>query len=203
MRNALAHVPKGQHTMVAAAIRQAFLQPDADAAHQIWRHVADQLRQKWPKLAALMDDSERLDRSLALDRNSVHDPALALVVVYGVVLDTAVVPERDRIRPPSEATGEFWPYRVLIEPAQQRLALLLGHVLEADREVAVDIEALASGLDMRAHDRVLDFALRLFGISDRHRRGQPDEGPGGVDAIDAAGAVNRGQPAEHRLHAVG
>src|SRR3982750_3940759 len=27
MRNALAHVPKGQHTMVAAAIRQAFLQP--------------------------------------------------------------------------------------------------------------------------------------------------------------------------------
>src|SRR4051812_27538094 len=34
MRNALAHVPKGQHTMVAAAIRQAFLQPDAEAAHR-------------------------------------------------------------------------------------------------------------------------------------------------------------------------
>jgi putative transposase len=31
MRNALAHVQKGQHTMVAAAIRQAFLQTDADA----------------------------------------------------------------------------------------------------------------------------------------------------------------------------
>ena len=58
MRNALAHVPKGQHTMVAAAIRQAFLQPDAAAAHQTWRHVADQLRARWPKLAALMDDSE-------------------------------------------------------------------------------------------------------------------------------------------------
>jgi len=56
MRNALAHVPKGQHTMVAAAIRQAFLQ--SDAARQIWRHVADQLRPRWPKLAALMDDSE-------------------------------------------------------------------------------------------------------------------------------------------------
>jgi putative transposase len=28
MRSALAHVPKGQHTVVAAAIRQAFLQPD-------------------------------------------------------------------------------------------------------------------------------------------------------------------------------
>src|SRR5215212_9763536 len=58
MRNALAHVPKGQHTMVAAAIRQAFLQPDATAAHQTGRHVADQLRPRWPKLAALMDDSE-------------------------------------------------------------------------------------------------------------------------------------------------
>jgi putative transposase len=34
MRNALAHVQKGQHTMVAAAIRQAFLQTDADAARR-------------------------------------------------------------------------------------------------------------------------------------------------------------------------
>ena len=58
MRNALAHVPKGQHTMVAAALRQAFLQPDAGAARQTWRQVADQLRPRWPKLAALMDDSE-------------------------------------------------------------------------------------------------------------------------------------------------
>src|SRR5258707_3372469 len=54
----LAHVPNGQHTMVAAAIRQAFLQPDAEAARQTWRHVADQLRARWPKLGALMDDSE-------------------------------------------------------------------------------------------------------------------------------------------------
>jgi putative transposase len=58
MRNALAQVSKGRHTMLAAAIRQAFLQPDAAAARQTWRHVADQLRQRWPKLAALMHDSE-------------------------------------------------------------------------------------------------------------------------------------------------
>ena len=44
--------------MVAAAIRQAFLQADAEVAHQTWRHVADQLRPRWPKLAALMDESE-------------------------------------------------------------------------------------------------------------------------------------------------
>ena len=44
--------------MVAAAIRQAFLQSDAAVAHQTWRHIADQLRGRWPKLATLMDDSE-------------------------------------------------------------------------------------------------------------------------------------------------
>jgi len=58
MRSALAHVPKGQQTMAAAALRQAFLQADQAAARQTWRHVADQFRTRWPKLAALMDDSE-------------------------------------------------------------------------------------------------------------------------------------------------
>jgi transposase-like protein len=58
MRNALAHVPKGQQTVVAAALRQAFLQADQAGACQIWRQVADQLRPRWPKLAGLMDDSE-------------------------------------------------------------------------------------------------------------------------------------------------
>ena len=58
MRCALAHVPKGQQTMVAAALRQAFLQADHDTARQTWRQVADQLRPRWPKLATLMDESE-------------------------------------------------------------------------------------------------------------------------------------------------
>jgi putative transposase len=58
MRNALAHVPKGQQTMVAAALRQAFLQADQANARQVWRQVADQLRPRWPKLAALMDERE-------------------------------------------------------------------------------------------------------------------------------------------------
>ena len=58
MRNALAHVGKAQQTVVAAALRQAFLQPDQGGARQTWRHVADQLRQRWPKLGTLMDESE-------------------------------------------------------------------------------------------------------------------------------------------------
>jgi putative transposase len=44
--------------MVAAALRQAFLQPDQESARRAWRQVADQLRPRWPKLGALMDESE-------------------------------------------------------------------------------------------------------------------------------------------------
>ena len=58
MRNALSYVPKGQQSMVSAALRQAFIQPDRPTASQTLRHVSDQLRAKWPKLAAFIDDSE-------------------------------------------------------------------------------------------------------------------------------------------------
>jgi putative transposase len=58
MRNALSYVAKTQQSMVAAALRQAFIQPDRAQASLTLRHVADQLRQKWPKLAAFIDDSE-------------------------------------------------------------------------------------------------------------------------------------------------
>ena len=58
MRNALAHVRKGQREMVAAAIRTAFVQEDADAATRQWRQVADSLRPRSEKLAKLMDEAE-------------------------------------------------------------------------------------------------------------------------------------------------
>ena len=58
MRNALAHVSKAEQSMVSAAIRSVFAQDNQGAASQTWRHVADQLRQRFGKLAALMDDAE-------------------------------------------------------------------------------------------------------------------------------------------------
>ena len=58
MRNAQAYVPKGQQNMVAAALRQAFIHPDRPSASLALRHVADQLRSKWPKLAGFIDESE-------------------------------------------------------------------------------------------------------------------------------------------------
>ena len=53
--NALSYVGKTQQSMVAAALRQAFIQPDRAQASQMLRHDADQLRPKWP---AFIDDSE-------------------------------------------------------------------------------------------------------------------------------------------------
>ncbi len=47
-----------QAFMVAAAIRQAFIQPIQKEPIQTWRHVADQLRARWPKLGTCMDDAE-------------------------------------------------------------------------------------------------------------------------------------------------
>ena len=58
MRNALAHAGKSGRRVVAAFIATAFAQEDADAARTQWRLVADQLRPKVPKLAALMDEAE-------------------------------------------------------------------------------------------------------------------------------------------------
>jgi len=58
LRNALAHAGKGQRQMVLAAINTAFAQDSFDSASQQWRVVADQLREKFPKLADLMDTAE-------------------------------------------------------------------------------------------------------------------------------------------------
>jgi putative transposase len=58
IRNALAHANKGQRQAVLAMINTIFAQETPDAARAQWRVVADQLREKFAKLAAMMDDAE-------------------------------------------------------------------------------------------------------------------------------------------------
>ncbi|HUZ49125.1 MAG TPA: IS256 family transposase [Candidatus Dormibacteraeota bacterium] len=58
MRNALAYAGKGQRQMVLALINTVFAQESAEAASAQWRIVADQLREKFPKLSAMLDDAE-------------------------------------------------------------------------------------------------------------------------------------------------
>jgi len=58
LRTALAHAGKGQRQMVLALINTVFAQDTQEAAVTQWRVVADQLREKFPKLATVMDDAE-------------------------------------------------------------------------------------------------------------------------------------------------
>ena len=58
MRNLLAHAGRQGRRVVSAFVATAFAQEDAGAASVQWRLVADQLRIKAPKLAALMDEAE-------------------------------------------------------------------------------------------------------------------------------------------------
>ena len=58
MRNVLAHAGKSGRRVVSAFIVTAFAQETPQAASAQWRSVADQIRTKVPKLAAIMDDAE-------------------------------------------------------------------------------------------------------------------------------------------------
>jgi transposase-like protein len=58
MRNAMAHAGKQGKRLFAAFIATAFAQDTAEAAGVQWRQVADQIRTKVPKLAALLDEAE-------------------------------------------------------------------------------------------------------------------------------------------------
>ena len=58
MRNVLAHAGKSGRRVVSAFIATAFAQETPEAASVQWRAVADQIRPKVPKLAAIMDDAE-------------------------------------------------------------------------------------------------------------------------------------------------
>jgi transposase-like protein len=85
--------------MVAAAIRQAFIQPDRKAAGATWRHVADQLRGRWPKLGAPMDEAEPdvlaymtfpSQHRVKLHSTDVFDKSLAVSVLFSSCADDLV-----------------------------------------------------------------------------------------------------------------
>jgi transposase-like protein len=54
MRNVLAHIPRADKAMVAAAVRTIFAQPDREAAGQQLRYVAETAAPHWPQAAQLL-----------------------------------------------------------------------------------------------------------------------------------------------------
>jgi transposase-like protein len=57
LRNALAHVRPKQRPAAVAMLKTIFAQDTAEAAHAQWQQVADTLRERFPKLAELMEDA--------------------------------------------------------------------------------------------------------------------------------------------------
>lgn len=57
MRNALAHVVPKQRPAVVAMLKTIFAQDSAQAAREQRTSVADTLRERYPKLAGLMDEA--------------------------------------------------------------------------------------------------------------------------------------------------
>lgn len=58
LRNLLSYVPKAEQQLVAATVRTVFAQPTPELTQEQYRRVADTFRVRYPRLAALMDDSE-------------------------------------------------------------------------------------------------------------------------------------------------
>jgi transposase-like protein len=58
MRNVLAHIPKGSKSVVAAALRTIFAQPDKAAATQQLREVVKAMASRWPRGADVVARAE-------------------------------------------------------------------------------------------------------------------------------------------------
>jgi len=58
MRNVLAHVPHGDKSMIAAALRTFFAQPNRQAAGQQLQEVVRSMLPRWPKAAQLVAEAE-------------------------------------------------------------------------------------------------------------------------------------------------
>ncbi len=58
MRNLLAHVPRGDKSIVAAAVRTIFAQPDRQAAGVQLAEAVQAMQRRWPKAAELLEKAE-------------------------------------------------------------------------------------------------------------------------------------------------
>jgi transposase-like protein len=58
MRNVLTKVPKSMHGAIGALVRSTFAQPDAENVRAQYRRVIEQLEDKFPAIATMLDEAE-------------------------------------------------------------------------------------------------------------------------------------------------
>src|SRR6266478_1426437 len=105
-------------------------------------------------------------RLVAADRHVVAVALVGVVVPKCLVLDTAIVPERDRVGPPPEAHAKPGRLDVPIEHLEDGVALVPPEADNMRREGAVDEEAFLPGDRMRPDHGVLGARERFAGVID-------------------------------------
>ena len=73
LRNVLAQVPKGSQTMVAAAVRTVFAQPDAEHVREQLEVIATMLGRQFPRVETLL--GEAADDITAFFRHGTPRPS--------------------------------------------------------------------------------------------------------------------------------
>src|SRR5260370_35398441 len=102
------------------------------------------------------------NRAVALDGDPVARAGVRPIIPHRVVLDAAVVPERDRVRLPAEAALEQRVGHVLVEIAQDAVALVARDAVDVAGEALVDVERLPAGDRMGADHRVVGERVALL-----------------------------------------
>src|SRR5438477_12429222 len=78
------------------------------------------------------------------------------------MLDAAIVPERDRVLLPAEAALEERVRHVLVQIAQDAVALVARQAVDVARKALVDVERLPAGHWMRTHNGVVGGGIALL-----------------------------------------
>src|SRR5690348_2675620 len=145
------------------------------------------------RLAGAEPDRRSSDRTVAFDGDAIARARVGPVVPHGAVLDTAVVPKGDRVRAPMETALEERVLRVVVEIAQDAVALVGGNTHDAPREAPIDVERLLARDRMGAHDRMLGLGIAFFVLHAKIR----------VLPAIALAVVDRGETREVLLHPIG
>src|SRR5262249_5073890 len=110
------------------------------------------------------------NRPIALDRHTPAGPRLRVIVPERLMLDAAIVPERDRMGLPAEPHLDLLARAELAQKGQDRAALLPRQPVDMRGELAVDVERLAPGHRVGANDRMRCLRVGLAALGDAHQR---------------------------------
>src|SRR5262249_49702889 len=106
--------------------------------------------------------STRSVRLVARHGDAITAARVRPVVPHGAVLNTAIVPEGDRVRAPAEAALEQRTLHVLVEIVQDGVAFVAWHANQRTGESAIEIQCLLARHRMRANYWML--GARILGF---------------------------------------